>query len=80
MFGVGISTYNSVFCIAYANGYWVVGGDRRTSSSSTRYSSIAYATNLSGAWTLENYILVAAIQQVIYDICYANGYWVACII
>ena len=69
----GYSTFAEISCIAYANGYWVVGG---TTGNSSPYSArIAYATNLNGPWTIKD-IWSGSYSCYIYCITYANGYWV----
>ena len=66
---------NTIECIAYANGYWVVGGNY--SSSSTEYARIAYATSLSGTWTTKDLWSNTSGSHYIHSITNANGYWVA---
>lgn len=41
-----------ITCIAYGNGYWVVGGVRYDAG--VYYARIAYATSLDGPWTAKN--------------------------
>lgn len=71
------SNNNTINCIAYANGYWMVGGEYRYKTSSYK-ARIAYATSLDGPWTIvdlwENYKSGGGVN----DITYANGYWVVC--
>ena len=71
------SNGNTINCIAYANGYWVVGGEYRYKTSSYK-ARIAYATSLDGPWTTvdlwDNYKSGFGVN----DITYANGYWVVC--
>ena len=67
--------YNYINCIAYANGYWVVGG-RYTAS--TKYSArIAYAASLSGTWTTSDLSSNNSGACSVQSIKYLNGYWVA---
>ena len=66
---------SEINCIAYANGYWVVGGV--TYSSKTYYASIAYATSLDGTWTTKNLWSSSKSSTGINCIAYGNGYWVA---
>ena len=69
-------SYTGINCIAYGNGYWVVGG---AISDSGQYGSavIAYATDIKGAW--QTYTLWDGISYSrITCITYANGYFVAC--
>lgn len=68
----GIS-YAPVYCIAYANDYWVIGGYYYDGS--TRYARIAYATDLNGEWTIKD-LWSGASSALINCITYANGYWV----
>lgn len=71
------SNNNTINCIAYANGYWMVGGEYRYKTSSYK-ARIAYATSLDGPWTIvnlwDNYESGGGVN----DITYANGYWVVC--
>lgn len=71
------SNNNTINCIAYANGYWMVGGEYRYKTSSYK-ARIAYATSLDGPWTIvnlwDNYKSGGGVN----DITYANGYWVVC--
>lgn len=69
--------HNAITCIAYANGYWVVGGYALGSDNSTSYARIAYATKLNGTWTRKDLWSGTNYQeQKITCIAYANGYWV----
>ena len=43
---------NQINCIAYANCYWVVGGQYRLGD--TYCARIAYTTNLDGTWTTKD--------------------------
>ena len=65
-----------VDCVAYANGYWVVGGQNR--SGSTRYATIAYTTDLTSEWTVKNAWSGGDSDTSVKGLVYANGYWVAC--
>lgn len=68
----------SITCIAYANGYWVVGGVHYDGG--IYYSRIAYATSLDGTWTAKNLwrnsTATFGMSRCINCITYANGYWV----
>lgn len=46
------ATNESITCIAYGNGYWVVGGVHYDAG--IYYARIAYATSLNGTWTAKN--------------------------
>ncbi len=65
---------DSLDCITYADGYWVVGGDHRGYS-----FRIAYATSPDGTWTTEQ--IGADGDDLggggVYGIIRADGYWVA---
>ena len=73
---------NSIFCITYANGYWVVGGRYIDEGNDLCYARIAYATSLDGNWTIRD--LWSSLNEEyeyydyhhISDIAYGNGYWV----
>ena len=60
-------------CIEYANGYWVVGGNR----DEDKKACIAYATSLKGTWTVEDIWARDYSGTRVNCIKYANGYWVA---
>ena len=64
---------NRVQDIAYANGYWVVCGNRYTNIYCT---SIAYATSPDGIWTTKDLIDYGASYDSANCITYADGYWV----
>ena len=68
------NTYNTINCITYANGCWVVGGQSKASALGSYYARIAYATSLDGTWTTKN--LWDTPSSGITCITYANGYWV----
>ena len=70
----GTGSYNSINCITYANGYWVVGGQYADNNYS--YARIAYATSLDGTWTTKDLWGGGSKYDNIYCITYANGYWV----
>ena len=70
------NTGDNIRCVAYGNGYWVVGGEY-TDSESTHYARIAYATTISGTWTRKNLWGAYNASSYIKCITYANGYWVA---
>ena len=61
----------TVHSIAYANGYWVIGG-----TADTYYARIAYATSPSGAWTTKDMWGYPTNYNGINCITYANRYWV----
>lgn len=67
-------TTSSIKCIAYGNGYWVVGGSFYDGS--THYARIAYATSLDGTWTMKDLWSNRNNGSSINCIAYANGYWV----
>ena len=67
-------SYNSINCITYANGYWVVGGQYYDGS--TSYARIAYATSPDSTWTTKDLWYNAGYNNLINCITYANGYWV----
>lgn len=64
--------------VKYANGYWIVGGVGYDGNGYT--GRIAYATNPGGTWTCKDLWEYSDTHNEanIYDITYANGYWVAC--
>ena len=65
---------NMVKCIAYANGYYVVGGGYYDGS--TCYARIAYSTKLNGTWTHKDLWSSTDHEAYINCIIYASGYWV----
>lgn len=62
-------------CIAYANGYWVVGGGQYLDTDYHWYPRIAYATSPGGTWTIKD-IWEGYGYDSITSIAYGNGYWV----
>ena len=70
----GKSSHNTIQCITYANGYWVVGGEKYTTGD--YYSRIAYATSPDGTWTTKDVWSGGGIPTQITCAAYANGYWV----
>lgn len=64
---------NSIDCVTYANGYWVVGGNY---SVGAPLLSIAYAASLDGAFTTKNLWEINATSFRITSISYGNGSWV----
>lgn len=74
------SSSSGIFCIIYADGYWVVGG--RYCEGDINYARIAYATSLDGNWTTKDLWSDSHSDYEYYDynhincIAYANGYWV----
>ena len=73
--GTSSSSTVNLYCLTYANSYWVVGGTRYTSS--TYYASIAYATSLSGTWTTKDLFGYSSSGSIIKGIVYGDGYFVA---
>lgn len=75
----GSSSWATAYCITYANGYWVVGGGYGADSSDRACSCINYATSLNGTWTRDElwWSNTSATGTAIYDVEYANGYWIA---
>lgn len=65
---------DSAYCVAYANGYWVIGG--KYYDGSNYYGRIAYATSLDGEWTIKD-LWSASKDAAVKSVAYANGYWVA---
>ena len=69
------ATFNaSISSIAYADGYWVVGGVSRESTSAAGSARIAYTTDPSGTWTTKD--LWSGVTSRISCVSYANGSWV----
>lgn len=63
--------------IKFLNGYFVLCGYyRATTSSTTYYPSICYATTPTGTWTQKTVGASATSATCIYDIEYGGGYWV----
>ena len=82
--GTVTTSYNNrITCITYANGYWVVGGQKKDSTYVD--ACIAYATSLDGTWTnktLWSRKSSGADSAFMDDamvtcIAYGDGYWVA---
>lgn len=69
--------YNAIYCIAYANGYWVAGG--RANPTSRNYSAmIAYSSSITGTFTaMVLWSYAKGLYNMVNGIAYANGYWVA---
>ena len=69
-----------ITCVAYANGYWVVGGryDSGKYGSAPCYARIAYTTSLDGTWETKDIWTGSNHEDCINDIVYANGQWVVC--
>lgn len=68
---------SAIYCVTYANGYWVVGG--KYSDSDNHYARIAYTTSLDGDWTIKDMWSgkgSSVTSNQINCITYANGYWV----
>lgn len=77
--GTATTSYNNrITCITYANGYWVVGGQYTAGELDNKvvYARIAYATSLSGPWTIKDLWGSTSQRNGIGCIAYANGYWV----
>ncbi len=64
---------NCIKCITYANGYWIVGGDYYNGSTHT--ARIAYATSLSGTWTVVD-LWGNSTAGCVNAVTYGNGYFV----
>ena len=66
----------NINCIAYANGYWVVGGQYWDGS--IYHCCIAYSTSLNGTWTTTDLWSNTSTGRSNYINCitYANGYWI----
>ena len=75
----GATAYEApINTITYANGYWVVGGQRYMNSA--YYARIAYATSLDGTWTTKDLWSddgTSKGKTTINAITYTDGYWVA---
>lgn len=66
---------NTITCITYANGYYVVCGQFAAATiGSNMAARIAYATSLDGTWTIKD--LWTGNDSVANCITYGNGYWV----
>lgn len=73
----GSTVYETVECITYTNGYWVVGCGTYINKSGV--AQIAYATNPVSDWVIKDiWGATNAAWEAIYDITYSNGYWMAC--
>ena len=72
-YGDNSSEFCSIECITYANGYWVVGGNRYDAN---YCGCIAYTTSLSGTWSVRDLWETAYNGNNINCITYADGYWV----
>ena len=62
---------DSVECIAYADGYWMVGGH----CTGTKSARIAYSTSPGGTWNTIDVWTGTANTDAINDITYGSGYW-----
>lgn len=69
--------YTQINCICYANGYWVLGGERYNETTNQYAAIVAYATSPSGPWTVTNMWSSTSKYQTINCVAYANGCWVA---
>ncbi|MBU5627698.1 emp24/gp25L/p24 family protein [Oscillibacter sp. MSJ-2] len=71
------NTDDTLYCIKYANGYWVAAGMAYSSGYST---SIFYTTSPSGTWTRKQLWkgLNSGANNAIHRLKYINGYWIAC--
>ena len=69
----GSQSNSGVYCIAYGNGYWVVGG-----TANGNVGNIFYTSSLSGKWTGKDLWKSDAVTNNNYVKCitYTNGYWV----
>lgn len=66
---------NTITCITYANGYYVVCGQFAAATTGSNMAArIAYATSLDGTWTIKD--LWTGNDSVANCITYGNGYWV----
>ena len=76
--GDGGNGYSRINCIAYADGYWVVGGEHRDGGVSS--ARIACSTSLDGTWANNDLWSSELSGSNTYNpidcIAYANGYWV----
>lgn len=74
------NSYNSIRCITYANGYWVVGGEYTWSN---YQGVIYYSKNLSSGWTKkvlwekDTNLESSRYANYVHSVKYINGYWVA---
>lgn len=62
---------DSAKCIAYADGYWMVGGH----CTGTKSARIAYSTSPGGTWNTIDVWTGTANTDAINDITYGSGYW-----
>ena len=70
------SAANSIKCVAYGNGYWVVGGLFH-GGGAICYARIAYTTDPTGTWTIKDLWSGSGSTTVgITGIVYADGRWV----
>lgn len=67
---------SGVYCIAYHDEMWVVGGVGPLSGRSY-FARIAYATSLNGPWTIKDLWNNSQATGPVYCITYAGGRWVA---
>ena len=68
--------FTQIRCVAYGNGYWVVGGEYQTGEKSS-IARIAYTKQLDGQWTIKDlWETEHGKYNTILQIKYANGYWV----
>ena len=68
--------FTQIRCVAYGNGYWVVGGEYQTGKKSS-IARIAYTKQLDGQWTIKDLWKAEHDEyNTILQIKYANGYWV----
>jgi hypothetical protein len=73
----GKSYRSHINCIAYADGYWTVGGVHYDSTSEDHFGRMAYATSLDGPWTIQNLWGGGSNdRERIRCVINADGYWV----
>jgi hypothetical protein len=70
--------YNSISCMTYAGGYWVVGGEYIDDNADTHAGRIAYATAPGGSWSIKDVGTATNGMSNVHDITYGGGYWVIC--
>ena len=73
------SSGTDITCVAYGNGYWVVGGSNETSSGETR-AYVGYSRTLNSSFSIKNLDVAGyKVTSVANGTCTANGinYWVA---
>lgn len=68
---VWLGSNYTINAIAYANGYWVVGGNYRVTANC---AAVAYTNNLTGTWTIKQLWSEYTSQNVVNCVEYFNGY------